>query len=60
MPSTVQGLVLVFARMINLNPLETLNFLGAFSIENRMVFKKKKYLFLLFFFLFCDIQVTIE
>ena len=37
LPSTVQGLVLVFARMIILNPIDTINFLTSFSIENRMV-----------------------
>ena len=39
MPSIVQGLALVFARMINFNTKETLKFLTSFSIENRIGLK---------------------
>ncbi|EGR32294.1 hypothetical protein IMG5_089160 [Ichthyophthirius multifiliis] len=37
--TTVQGLVLVWARMINNNPIESVNFLCSFSIENRLGLK---------------------
>ncbi|EGR29523.1 importin 9, putative [Ichthyophthirius multifiliis] len=37
--TTVQGLVLVWARLINNNALEAVNFLSSFSIENRPAIK---------------------
>eukprot|EP01017_Pseudomicrothorax_dubius_P030707 TRINITY_DN3852_c0_g2_i2.p1 TRINITY_DN3852_c0_g2~~TRINITY_DN3852_c0_g2_i2.p1 ORF type:complete len:1056 (-),score=282.50 TRINITY_DN3852_c0_g2_i2:43-3210(-) len=39
MPSIIQGLALVFARLINVNAKETLNFLTSFSVENRIALK---------------------
>ncbi|KAL4468183.1 hypothetical protein ABPG72_017164 [Tetrahymena utriculariae] len=37
--TTVQGLVLVWARMIINNPIESVNFLYSFSVENRFALK---------------------
>ncbi|CAD8134500.1 unnamed protein product [Paramecium pentaurelia] len=39
MPSTVQSLVLVYARMIIEKPKESINFLTSWSIDNRMALK---------------------
>lgn len=39
MPSTVQPLVLVYARMIIEKPKESINFLTSWSIDNRMALK---------------------
>lgn len=39
MPSIVQSLVLVFARFINLFPVETIQFLTDFTVENRVGLK---------------------
>ena len=39
MPSTVQPLVLVYARMINQNPKDSIAFLTSWSIDNRMALK---------------------
>jgi len=37
--SVIQGLVLVFARMIIINAQDTVNFLTTFSVDNRMGLK---------------------
>jgi len=39
MPSIVQSLVLIFARLIQTNPIEIIQFLVETSIENRICLK---------------------
>lgn len=38
-PSIVQGLVLVYARLIQTNPMDMVNFLASYSYENKMALK---------------------
>ena len=39
MPSTVQNLVIIFARMINHDANKVVDFLNTFSVENRIAIK---------------------
>ena len=39
MPSSIQNLCIIFARMINLNVDEVIKFLTSFSVQNRIALK---------------------